>query len=159
MGYRYPQGRRVKIHRTYTVDDLSRLLKVHKNTVRNWLRKGLETIDRQRPTLVRGDAVRRFFDDRRGRSKQTCGPGRIYCVACRAPKQPAGNMAECVVTGDTAGTLQGICPDCNRMIYRRVNPQKLTAVRGDLEITITQGQSRIGDRMKPNVNCDLAGIS
>jgi len=55
------------------------------------------------------------------------------------------------------GALQGICPDCDRMIYRRVNPQKLADVRGDLEITITQAQLRLEDRMQPNVNCDLAG--
>jgi len=62
MGYRYPQGRRAKIHRTYTVDDLSRLLKIHKNTIRNWLRQGLEAIDGQRPTLIRGEALRRALD-------------------------------------------------------------------------------------------------
>ena len=47
-------------------------------------------------------------------------------------------MAECVETSDTTGTLQGICPDCERMIYRRVNPQKIAAVRGDLDVTFTQ---------------------
>ena len=63
-------------------------------------------------------------------------------------------MAECVVTGDTTGSLQGICPDCGRMIYRRVNPQKLEAVRGDLDVTVTQAKARIEETTKPNVNCD-----
>ncbi len=40
-------------------------------------------------------------------------------------------MAECVAVGSTTGTLQGICPGCSRMIYCRMNPQKLDAVRGD----------------------------
>ena len=66
-------------------------------------------------------------------------------------------MAECVATGDTTGTLQGICPDCDRMIYRRVNPQKLDAVRGDLDITVTQAGPRIEEMAKPNVNCDFSG--
>jgi hypothetical protein len=154
MGYRYPQGRRAKIHRTYTVDDLSRLLKIHKNTVRNWLREGLEAIDGQRPTLVRGEAVRRFLDDRRARSKQTCGPGRIYCVACRAPKVPAAKMADCIQSGESAATLQAICPDCNRMIYRRVNPKKLDAVRGDLAVIVTQVRASIEETARRNVDCD-----
>jgi hypothetical protein len=63
-------------------------------------------------------------------------------------------MADCVQSGDTTGTLQGICPDCGRMIYRRVNPQELAAVLGDLEVTVRQAQTRIRDMMKPNVNCD-----
>ena len=133
---------------------MSRLFNVHKNTVRNWLKQGLEPIDGQRPTVIRGEEIRRFLAERRARSKQTCGPGRIYCLPCRAPKVPAGKMAECVATGDTTGTLRGICPDCDRMIYRRVNPQKIDAVRGDLDVTVTQAGPRIEETTKPNVNCD-----
>jgi Helix-turn-helix domain len=136
MGYRHPNPRLAKIHRSYTVEEVSRLFAVHKNTVRAWLREGLKPIDDQRPTLVRGEELFRFLTNRRASTKRACGPGRIYCLACRAPKVPAGKMADCIQTGDTSGALQGICPDCNRMIYRRVNPQKLAAVRGDLEVTV-----------------------
>jgi hypothetical protein len=127
MGRRHPNSKLAKIHRSYSVDEMSRLFKVHKNTIRNWLKQGLQAIDGQRPTVVRGDEIRRFLVERRTRAKQTCGPGRIYCLPCRAPKAPAGKMAECVVTSDTTGTLRGICPDCERMIYRSVNPQKIVA--------------------------------
>ena len=96
MGYRHPNPRLAKIHRSYSVEDMSRLFKIHKNTVRNWLRQGLTAIDDQRPTVIRGDELRRFLTDRRARAKQTCGPGRIYCLPCRAPKVPAGKMAECI---------------------------------------------------------------
>src|SRR5262249_50731422 len=154
MGYRHPKPQLAKIHRSYSVEEVSRLFGVHKNTVRNWLQQGLTAIDEQLPTVIRGVDLRRFLTDRRTRAKQTCGPGRIYCLPCRAPKVPAGNIADCIQTGETTGTLQGICPDCNRMIYRRVNPQKLNAVRGDLEITVTQAPSRIEETSSPNVNCD-----
>jgi hypothetical protein len=154
MGHRHPNLRRAKIHRSYSVDEVSRLFTVHKNTVRHWLRQGLAAIDNQRPTVIRGTELRRFLAERRTRAKQACGPGRIYCLPCREPKVPAGNMAECTQTGDTTGTLQGICPDCNRMIYRRINPLKLAAVRGDLDITVTQARPRIEETAKPNVNCD-----
>jgi hypothetical protein len=52
-------------------------------------------------------------------------------------------MAEYVATSDTTGTLRGICPDCDRMIYRTANPQKIAAVRGDLDVTVTQAGARI----------------
>ena len=136
------------------MEDTSRLFKIHKNTVRHWLKQGLAPIDDHRPTLIRGEELRRFLTERRARAKQACGPGRIFCLPCRAPKVPAGNMAECIQTGDTTGTLRGICPDCDRMIYRRVNPQKLDAIRGDLDITLTQARPRIEETAKPYVNCD-----
>ena len=157
MGSRHPNPRLAKIHRNYSVEDASRLFSIHKNTVRNWLREGLKPIDDQRPTLIQGSELRRFLAERRARSRQTCGPGRLYCLPCRAPRVPAGKIADCIQVGDTSGTLQGICPECNRMIYRRVNPQKLNGVRGDLEITVTQARTRIEETLNPNVNCDSAG--
>jgi hypothetical protein len=156
MGYRHPNPRLAKIHRSYSVEEVSRLFSVHKNTVRNWLRQGLTPIDEQRPTLIRGVELRRFLADRRARARQTCGPGRIFCLPCRLPKVPAGNMVECIAVSETAGTLRGICPDCDRMIYRRVNPQRLGAVCGELDVTLTQVRPRIEETVRPNVNCDSA---
>jgi hypothetical protein len=154
MAFRHPNPRLAKIHRSYSVEEVSRLFRVHKNTVRNWLRQGLTAIDEQRPTVIRGVELRRFLTDRRARSKHICGPGRIYCLPCRAPKVPAGRMADCIAMSPTTATLHGICPDCNRMIYRRVNPRNLDTVRGDLDVTITQARLRIEETAEPNVNCD-----
>jgi hypothetical protein len=63
-------------------------------------------------------------------------------------------MADCIAMSPTTATLHGICPDCNRMIYRRVNPRNLDTVRGDLDVTITQARLRIEETAEPNVNCD-----
>lgn len=157
MGSRHPNFRLAKIHRSYSVEEVARLFRVHKNTVRNWFKQGLTPIDGQRPTVVRGADIRQFLGERRARAKRPSGPGRIYCLPCREPKVPAGGMAECVVTGDSAGMLQGICPDCDRMIYRKVNPQRLDAVRGDLDVTIAQARLRIEEIVKPSVSCDSIG--
>lgn len=154
MGARHPNYCLAKIHRSYSVEEVSCLLAIHKNTVRNWLRQGLKAIDEQRPTIIQGVELRRFLRNRRTHAKQTCGPGRIFCLPCRAPKVPAGNMAECIAVSETTGTLRGICPDCDRMIYRRVNPQKLDAVRGELDVTVTQARPRIKETLRPYVNCD-----
>ena len=51
-------ARRVKIHRSYAVDEAARLLGVHKNTVRSWIKRGLPTVDNRRPILILGGASR-----------------------------------------------------------------------------------------------------
>ena len=154
MGSRHPNPRLVKTHRNYSVEDISRLFDVHKNTVRNWLKLGLAAVDDRRPILILGRELLRFLQERRQKTKQSCGPGRIYCIACRAPKVPAEKMTECTATGSLDGNLCGICPDCHRLIYRRVNLAKIDAVRGELEITFTQPRPRIGGSAAPSVNCD-----
>jgi hypothetical protein len=151
---RHPNYRLVKIHRNYTVEEIARLFNVHKNTVRGWIKQGLPMIDRQRPTLIVGSMLSRFLQDRRRRGQKRCAPGEIYCVKCRAPVRPAGGIADYIPTTSSLGTLTGICPGCERMIYRRASQATLDKSRGDLEITIPQVQSHIRDSRCLSVNCD-----
>jgi hypothetical protein len=60
MGKRHPNYRLVKIHRNYSVEQIASLCVKHKNTVRAWLKGGLQSIDESRPVLVTGDPWRPF---------------------------------------------------------------------------------------------------
>jgi hypothetical protein len=108
-----PNHRRVKINRNYTVEEVARLFDIPKNTVRAWLKDGLPTIDGKRPTLILGRDLARYLQARRNKNKRPWKPGEIYCVRCRAPKLPDGNMADYEPITASLGNLIGICPDCN----------------------------------------------
>ena len=136
MSTRRPNHRLVKIHRTYSVEEVANLFGAHKNTVRQWIKIGLPIIDQRRPILMRGQALFDFLKARRLKNKQTCKPGEIYCVRCRAPRNPAGDMADYHALTDTLGNLTGICPVCDAMIYRTVNSTRLEQVRGNLQVTL-----------------------
>ena len=86
MATRRPNHRLAKIHRNYTVEEVAKLLGVHRNTVRHWLKQGLPTNDRKRPTLILGRDLGVFLQARRSKNKRRCQPGEIYCVRCRAPR-------------------------------------------------------------------------
>jgi hypothetical protein len=145
MGKRHPNHRRIKIHRTYTVEEIARLLPVHKNTVRIWIKSGLPTIDGKRPTMILGPEVIAFLKARRQKNKQTLRPGEIYCLRCHAPKYPAGDMAEYIPINENVGNLRGICPNCESIIHRCVSKAKLGQVRGKLDITFPQALRHLGD--------------
>jgi hypothetical protein len=155
MGTRRPNHRLAKIHRSYTVEEIANDFGVHRNTVREWVKRGLATIDHKRPMLIRGRDLAAFLQARRLKNKSTCRPGEIYCVRCRAPKAPAGDMADYRPVTDTLGNLIGICPDCHAMMYRRVNLAKLEQVRGKLDIAMPQALSHIVESAQPSVNSDL----
>ena len=138
MARRNPNHRLIKIHRTYTVEEAARTLGTHKNTVRRWIKQGLPVIDRRRPRLIHGEQLVHFLVERRARAKQPCKDGQIYCVRCRAPQQPAGDMAEYVMSSTRAGNLRGICPGCGCLIYRRVSFAGLDQIRSHLNVTFTQ---------------------
>ncbi|MDP2323805.1 MAG: helix-turn-helix domain-containing protein [Gammaproteobacteria bacterium] len=152
---RLPNPRRVKIHRSYSVEEVARLLDVHKNTVREWRRRGLPTMDEQRPLLILGRDLAAYLVQRRRANKRPCQPGEIYCVRCRKPQRPAGDMADYLPLSATGGNLEGICPACDSMIYRRVSYAGLKAVRGDLAVSLAGVLERIDESSKPSVNSDF----
>jgi len=144
-----------KIHRNYTVEEIASLYGVHKNTVRQWIKQGLAITDSKRPILVLGKELTEFLYKKRQKNTRTCKPGEIYCLKCREPRSPAGDMADYQATTETLGNLIGICPCCHTMMYRRVNPTKLEQIRGKLDVTLPQAQRRINERASLSLNCDL----
>ena len=137
--------RLAKIHRTYTVEEIARRWGVHRNTVRQWIKKGLPTIDQKRPFLVQGRDLGEFLRARRLRNRRKCQPGEMYCVRCRVPRVPAGNLADYEPQTEVLGSLIGICPSCECLMYRRVNVTRLDEVRGELEVSVRRAQSHIGE--------------
>lgn len=154
MARRTLNYRLAKTHRNYTVEEVAGLYSVHRNTVRQWIKQGLPTVDRRRPTLVLGRDLSAFLRARRLKNKRPCQPGEIYCVRCRAPRHPAGGLAEYRPTTLTLGNLIGICPSCDGVMYRRVNPAKLDEIRGEMEIARSQAPSDLGERAHLSVNSD-----
>jgi hypothetical protein len=152
---RSPNHRLVKIHRNYTVEEAADLLGTHRNTVRRWIGAGLPVIDNRRPSLIHGLALRCYLTEKRAKSRRTCPPGTIYCVKCRSPQPPAGDMAEYIPLSISSGNLRGICPQCNILIHRRVNRGKIDLIRGQLDITFPVAESHIRDCADPSVNSDF----
>ena len=155
MKKRHPNHRLVKIHRSYTVEEIVELFSVHKNTVRGWVKAGLATSDDRRPMLILGRDLAAFLQARRAKNKQTCKPGEIYCVCCHAPKIPAGDMVEYAPVNEKLGNLIAICPDCNSIMNRRVSWTKLGQVRGGMDISFPEAMRLLVERTNPTVNCDL----
>ncbi len=71
--------RLAKRHRNYTVEEIAELFGKHENTVRGWLKSGLETIDKARPALVHGQTLASFLEARRSAGKRLVPPG--HCIA------------------------------------------------------------------------------
>jgi hypothetical protein len=155
MNKRHPNPRLAKIHRNYTVEEIATLFGVHRNTVRAWVKRGLPTSDDRRPMLILGRDLVAFLQLQRAKNKRTCQPGEIYCVRCRAPKAPAGDMADYEALTATQGNLIAICPDCETIIYRRVSLAKLAQIRGRLDITFPQALRHIGESAQPSVYSDF----
>jgi len=128
---------RIKIHRSYTVDEIARLRNVAKGTVRRWIKNGLPALRDRKPTLILGEDLFRFLAARKAPAR-TCRPDECYCVKCRAPRRPAGDMAEFVPLTCRTGNLRGICPVRGRLMHKRIRCDAVAALRAILDVTIAQ---------------------
>jgi hypothetical protein len=145
MATRNPNPRLVKTHRNYTVEDISHLFGIHKNTVREWFKRGLPVIDDKRPMLILGRDLFDFLQARRIKNKRPCKPNQMYCLRCRTPKVPAGNIADYQPITESLGNLFGICPDCEADMNRCTSMVKLKEIREQIDITFPQGMRHIVD--------------
>jgi len=151
MAWRF-NFRRVKIHHSYTVSELAELLGAHRQTVRRWIAaKQLPTIDDRRQSLLRGVDVH-AFDKARRPIKQSCKPGELYCLSCRSPKRPACEMVNYVSYSMTRGAVRGICPTCEKLMYRAVARAKVEKICAGLDIAFPRAKQRIDDNPAPLSN-------
>jgi len=155
VGVRQPNYRLVKVNFTYSISELASLLRVHKNTVHGWHANGLRAVEEKRPYIFRGSVVRAFLEVRRKARKQPCRPGMIYCLPCREPKRPAGDMVDLLPFDTDTGNLRGICPDCDRLIHRRVNLSRIASAVGDLSVSERQAEQPLTHSYQPSVRCEF----
>lgn len=153
MARRY-DCRRVKIHRSYSVAEVAKLLGVDKHTVGRWIASGLPLVVKTRPFLIHGSDLRAFLTAIQPR-KHPCSAGEIYCLPCRAQKRPAGDMVDYIPKTPAKGFLRGICPTCDRLIHRVANFATLASVCGDLSVTHQPPQQRLVDSPSPVGNVDF----
>lgn len=141
-----------KIHRAYKIEELADIYGVHKNTVRQWIQDGLETVDEQRPTLILGHQAVEFLKHRRQSRKRPCKTNEIFCLRCRSPKQPVPGLVEYVPVTESLGNLLALCPDCSSIINRRTNLTKALAISQEMQITFPQALKHIAESVQPSLN-------
>ena len=132
--------RRLKTHRSYTIEELAVAIGCHRNTARGWMRQGLTPLeDGRRPLLFHGGTTREFLRSRRARLKRKCLPHELYCFGCKEPRSPAGAMADFTLSLGSAGVLSAICGECTTLMFKRTSAASIEALRAKLDIKITGG--------------------
>jgi hypothetical protein len=154
MATRRVNPNRVKLHFSYSVDELARCLDVPKNTVRHWQEKGLVPVDRSRPLLFHGATVRVFLANRNAGRKQPCPPGTLYCFRCRSPQPPAQKMLEFVAMIPGSGNLRAACDQCDTTMHRRVREAAIPSVMPGCTVQFAQGQPSLSGQTAPSLICD-----
>ncbi len=126
---RYIRGKR-----SYTLREISILLKVNIRTTQAWHREGLRPIDPDdRPMLFLGADIKKFLTKRRDSHKIKLLPGQFYCPKCRAARNPRPGSVTFTPTGRRIGLddeqvfIKGICSKCGCRLTRFTTKSRLQA--------------------------------
>jgi hypothetical protein len=138
------------------VEEAADLLGVHKNTVREWIKKGLPLCDGKRPALILGRVLAEFLKAQKSKNKRTCQSGEMYCLRCREPRKPVPDLLEYRATTDKVGNLKAFCSHCSALMNKRVSLLNLPLIQAQMGITFPQAQKHIGDSSQPSLNSDLS---
>ena len=94
------------------MEEVAKLFGTHRNTIRGWLKLGLERVDNHRPTLILGRKLSAFLHARRKAPGSAAGPGSsIACVAARPETQQLRRAEYLPITssfGKPEGDLLGL---------------------------------------------------
>lgn len=145
----------VKIHFNYTIEEVVCLLGVHKNTVRAWIKDGLLVCDDHRPILILGAHLRAYLQEKRQSRKRKCRIDEMYCMCCRFPKRPAGDMVDLVPGNTSSHRLTGLCPDCGSLMNRFASLRNLERIQEKLDVRIPKSLQHINKCDQLPVNSDL----
>jgi len=147
----------VKIHFSFTVEEIARTVGAHKNTVRGWLKAGLEANDNRRPIMIQGQVLRTFLEDRRAANRRRCPLGTFFCLKCHAPRKPALAMVDFVPVNSSSGNVRALCETCGTLMHRGVNQAQLEALKADFEVRVVEADARLKGSSAPSLNCDSEG--
>jgi hypothetical protein len=150
---RHPVSR-IKTGCTYDVGDVVKLLDVHRNTVRHWLKQGLATIDDRRPLLVYGATLKAFLQARQGARRRKCRPGEFYCFKCREPRSAWGGMADIRPHSDKIAKLTALCCECGTEMHRTIRCADVGKLASLLDLK-PKASERLNDLREAIANCDF----
>jgi hypothetical protein len=146
---------KAKINRSYTFEELAEVYGVHKNTIAQWVKKGLPCLKEMRPFLILGADVRDYLQAQRVDKKQKCKPNELFCMRCKTPTTPAENFVEYLPTSPTKGRLVGFCSHCECLINKFVSFKSFADQSGIFDLTMPKELEHINDSDNPLLNSDF----
>lgn len=145
---------RIRKHYSYSVQEVSRLLGVHPNTVASWLKQGLPKTDKQKPCLIYGDDLRVFLNERKKSRARKCAANEFYCFRCKAPRQSLGDIVDVRFRNAKTIMVSGLCEICGTALNKTQSVINLPKVFEVFDISKKQ-QRHIYESSTHSLNCGL----
>ncbi len=112
--------RKISLHKSYTIKELSDLLEMDEKTCFRWIGRGMVTVPgSQKPILIRGSDAKNFIRNKDARIAVKLERHEFYCLTCKAARRAKrGSLS---ISGNTK---RGLCSVCNGKLSKTIHPPK-----------------------------------
>jgi len=142
--YRNHNLRLIKLNYSYSIDEIAELLGVHKQTVYEWKKRGLKTIDDTYPALVHGGDLIEFLSKEKSNRKVKCKDNEMYCFKCRAAREVSGNKIDIIHRNSQILDMTGRCAICDTKMCRSSSLKNLSLLQTIFEIQPMRSEILVG---------------
>ncbi|MCV0428506.1 MAG: hypothetical protein K5905_23865 [Roseibium sp.] len=129
---RQKRGRLARANWLYTQQDVQALYDVCRNTVLNWMKYGLKSIEAER-RLFLGSDLNAFHAERKRNAKTPCGRFEIYCTACKSKHSLLVESFKVETKGQFRTRVVLTCPETGKKASSFMRESVLDELRHTLE--------------------------
>lgn len=141
MGKNY-NIRLIKHRESYSLKQISEVLKVHQRTVQEWRHEGLKTISNEKPFLVMGYDLKEFLNKKLKSRKTKLVVNQFYCTKCRQAVASEKDEVHIISLNKTIGKqgfkglmIKGVCQKCGTKLNKFSHDGKLEELKCTFKIT------------------------
>lgn len=149
---------RIKIHRSYTVIEVSETLGVHPKTVRNWIRVGLPVVDGKRPLLISGIDLKIYLKKKRHNYMHQCETHEIFCFKCRTANNPSIETLRFIAKPAGMSQMTGRCSECGCKANKYVSWRNVEKIWLELGGKLPIAEKHLNLRDKALLNYPLTEV-
>ena len=149
--------RRISRNRSYTIQEITELFGLHKNSVLIWLRTGLKKIDCQKPYLINGGDLVDFLEAKKKKRRQKCKPNELFCLKCKSPRLSKPDCIQITERNIYRLKISGRCQICNTKMFKDASVQRRSEIEKTFAI-IQQPQKHISVCNDSSLNSDIQEI-
>lgn len=139
---RHHNSRIIKTKQSYSTQEIADLLNVHLQTVLSWYAIGLKRIDNHMPSVVYGQDLKDFINEKNGRHKHKCASEELFCCKCKQPRRSSNNVVRIKIFKSKVN-LVGNCEQCGTQINKTISPEKVSEYKKVFVIASVQEEDLI----------------
>jgi len=124
----------IKKNYAYSTADICEDFGKSKNTIHNWIKEGLKTVDGKKPFLIHGSDLKEFLAKKQNARKFKYKDDELFCTKCQKPQKAWGNLVDILIKAKNKVGLQALCAVCECKMNKGFKLKNLELIKKTFDV-------------------------